>query len=81
MRMKIFESELRGKTVMSDEGAYMGVLRNTTVNESTGELASIMIEPSDEIDPRLYHQDPQGHVVFPFTSVRSVRDVIIISTT
>jgi sporulation protein YlmC with PRC-barrel domain len=79
--MKVFESELRGKTVMSDEGAYMGILRNTTVNETSGELASILIEPSDEVDPRLYHQDPQGYLVFPFTSVRSVRDVIIISTT
>jgi sporulation protein YlmC with PRC-barrel domain len=81
MHMKIFESELRGKTVMSDEGAYLGILRNTTVQEATGELASILIEPSDEIDPRLYHQDPSGHLVFPFASVRSVRDVIIITTT
>lgn len=78
--MKIFESELRGKTVMSDEGAYLGVLRNTTANEKTGDLVSILVEPSDEIDARLYHQDHVGHLVFPFDSVRSVRDVIIIST-
>ena len=79
--MKIFESDLRGKTVMSDEGAYLGILRNTTVAEATGELASILIEPSDEIDPRLYHQDTQGHIVLPFNAVRSVRDVIIVSAT
>lgn len=78
--MKIFESELRGKTVMSDEGAYLGVLRNTTANERTGDLVSILVEPSDEIDPRLYHQDHVGNLIFPFDSVRSVRDVIIIST-
>lgn len=78
--MKVFESELRGKTVMSDEGAYLGVLRNCTANDKTGDLVSILIEPSDEIDPRLYHQDHVGHLVFPFESVRSVRDVIIIST-
>lgn len=78
--MKIFESELRGKTVMSDEGTYLGILRNTTVNEKTGDLVSILVEPSDEIDSRLYHQDHAGHLVFPFDSVRSVRDVIILST-
>lgn len=78
--MKVFESELRGKTVMSDEGAYLGVLRNTTANEKTGDLVSLLVEPSDEIDARLYHQDHVGNLVFPFDAVRSVRDVIIIST-
>lgn len=78
--MKIFESELRGKTVMSDEGTYLGILRNTTVNERTGDLVSLLVEPSDEIDSRLYHQDPEGHLVFAFDSVRSVRDVIVVST-
>jgi len=28
--MKILENEMRGKTVMSEEGLYLGVLRNTT---------------------------------------------------
>lgn len=78
--MKVFESELRGKTVMSDEGAYLGVLRNVTANDKTGDLVSILIEPSDEIDPRLYHQDPDGHLVFDFAAVRSVRDVIVVAT-
>lgn len=77
--MKIFESELRGKSVMSDEGAYLGILRNATVNEKTGDLVSLLVEPSDEIDARLYHQDPAGHLVFPFDSVRSVRDVIVVA--
>ena len=37
--MKITESELRGKTVMSEEGLYLGILRNSTVDERTGKLA------------------------------------------
>ncbi|MBW3583831.1 MAG: PRC-barrel domain-containing protein, partial [Euryarchaeota archaeon] len=63
--MKIFESELRNKSVMSDEGAYLGILRNTTVNPRTGDLVNILIEPSEEIDPRLYDRDSHGHLVFP----------------
>lgn len=78
--MKIFESELRGKTVMSDEGTYLGILRNTTVNERTGDLVSLLVEASDEIDARLYHQDTDGRLVFPFDAVRSVRDVIVVAT-
>lgn len=76
--MKITENELRGKTVMSEEGLYLGVMRNTTVNAKTGELLNLLVEPSDDIDPRLYHLDDQGRLVFPFDSIKSVKDVIII---
>ena len=76
--MKITESELRGKTVMSEEGLYLGILRNSTVEERTGQLMNILIEPSDDVDPRLYHLDNQGHLVFPFNSIKSVKDVVII---
>lgn len=76
--MKITENELRGKTVMSEEGLYLGVMRNSTVDSKTGQLQSILVEPSDDVDPRLYHLDKQGHLVFPFDSIKSVKDVIII---
>ena len=76
--MKVLESEMRGKTVMSEEGLYLGVLRNSLVDDRTGELLSILVEPSEDIDPRLYHLDEIGHLVFPFGSIRSVKDVIIV---
>jgi len=76
--MKITENELRGKTVMSEEGLYLGVMRNTTVDSKTGRLEHILIEPSDDVDPRLYHLDNKGQLVFPFDSIKSVKDVIII---
>jgi len=76
--MKVMENELRGKRVMSSEGMFIGTLRNITVNEKTGKLENILVEPSDKIDPRLYHQDEQGYLLFPFESVKSVRDVIIL---
>ena len=73
--MKITENELRGKTVMSEEGLYLGVMRNSTVDSKTGQMQSILV---DDVDPRLYHLDNQGHLVFPFDSIKSVKDVIII---
>ena len=78
--MKITEDELRGKTVMSEEGLYLGILRNSTVDEKTGELLNLLIEPSDDVDPRLYHLDKQGYLVFPFNSIKSVKDVVIIGS-
>ena len=76
--MKITENELRGKSVMSEEGLYLGIMRNTLVDTRTGAIKSLLVEPSDDIDPRLYHLDKQGHLVFPFDSIKSVKDVIII---
>ena len=78
--MKILENEIRGKTVMSEEGLYLGILRNATVDGKTGELVSILVEPSDDVDPRLYHLDGQGHLVFPFNSIKSVKDVVILGS-
>jgi len=76
--MKILENEMRGKTVMSEEGLYLGIMRNTTLDSKTGELRNLLVEPSDDIDPRLYHLDEQGHLVFSFDTIKSVKDVIII---
>lgn len=78
--MKVFESELRGKTVMSDEGGYVGVLRNVSAHVETGDLASIHVEAAEEVDPRLYPNDAQGRILFPFGSIRAVRDVIVVAT-
>ena len=78
--MKMSESELRGKSVMSEGGLYLGILRNSTVDEKTGELISILVEPSEDVDPRLYHLDNQGHLMFPFESIKSVKDVVIIGS-
>ena len=78
--MKMTENELRGKSVMSEEGLYLGILRNSTVDEKTGELVSILVEPSEDVDARLYHLDNQGHLMFPFESIKSVKDVVIIGS-
>lgn len=78
--MKVLESELRGKTVMSEEGLYLGILRNSLVDEKTGSLLGILIEPSEDIDPRLYHLDDMGHLIFPFENIRSVKDVVIVGS-
>jgi len=78
--MKILENEMRGKTVMSEEGLYLGILRNSLVDEKTGKLVNILVEPSEDIDPRLYHLDDLGHLVFPFESIKSVKDVVIVGS-
>ncbi|MEA3200607.1 MAG: hypothetical protein QOE90_2035 [Thermoplasmata archaeon] len=78
--MKLLATDIRGKTVMSDDGTMLGRLRNVSVNERTGELAEVLVEPADDVDPRLFKRDNRGYVVFPFENVKSIRDVIVVST-
>lgn len=65
---------------MSNEGGYLGVLRNVSANLDTGDLAQVHVEPAEEIDARLYTQDTQGRITFPFASLKAVRDVIVVAT-
>ena len=77
--MKVMENELRGKKVMSSGGLYLGIIRNITVDEKTGNLLDLVVEPSDKIDPRLYNQNEEGYIIFPFDTVKSVKDFVILS--
>lgn len=63
---------------MSQEGLYLGIIKNIIVDENTGKLMDLIVEPSDKIDPRLYHQNDEGYLIFPFDSVKSVKDVVIL---
>ena len=76
--MKVTENEIRGKTVMSEGGLFLGILRNVTVDPKTGELKNILIEPSEDIDSRLYHLDDRGHIILGFDTIKSVKDVVIV---
>jgi sporulation protein YlmC with PRC-barrel domain len=77
MGNKKFATELRGKTVMTNDGKILGVIENFVVDTKTGTLQHVLVVPAEEVDPRLYKTDSQGRLVLPFTSMRSVRDVVV----
>ncbi len=76
--MRVFESEIRNKSVMSDEGTYLGIVRNITVDPKTGDLHHLLVEAAETVDPRIYERDSNGYLMFPFTAVRSVHDAVIL---
>ena len=75
--MKRFATELRGKTVMTNDGQILGMIENFIVDTSTGELHHVLVIPAEEIEPRLYKTDAQGRLVLPFQNMRAVRDVVV----
>ena len=75
---KVLESDIRGKKVMSKDGSYLGVLRSSLIDEKTGRVLGVLVEPSEEIDSGLYHLDDSGNLVLSFDSIKSVREDVIV---
>ena len=75
--MKKFITELRGKTVMTKDGKILGMIENFVVDTTSGQLHHVLVVPAEEIEPRLYPTDSQGRLVLPFTSMKAVRDVVV----
>ena len=75
--MKKFISELRGKTVMTDEGQILGMIENFVVDTVTGDLQHVLVIPAEEVEIRLYRTDAQGRLILPFNEMKAVRDVVV----
>lgn len=74
---KKFITELKGKTVMTNDGQILGLIENFMFNTETGELQNVLVIPAENIEPRLFRTDTQGRLVLPFSEMRAVRDVVV----
>jgi sporulation protein YlmC with PRC-barrel domain len=77
--MKKFVSELKGKTVMTNDGQILGVIENFIMDTATGDLEHVLVIPAEEIDPRMYKTDAQGRLILPFSEMKAVKDVVVMS--
>ncbi|MGM0509877.1 MAG: PRC-barrel domain-containing protein [Thermoplasmatota archaeon] len=75
--MKKFVTEMRGKTVMTNDGQILGMIDNFVVETETGEMKHVLVTPADEIEPRLFDTDAEGRLVLPFEGMKAVRDVVV----
>ncbi len=75
--MRKFLTELRGKTVMTNDGQILGLIDNFVVDTSTGAIAHVLVTPSEDIEPQLFQVDTTGRLVLPFKSMRAVKDVVV----
>jgi sporulation protein YlmC with PRC-barrel domain len=76
--MDLLKIELIGKTVMSEEGIPIGIIKKSLRNSVSGEITSILLEPSNDIDISNYKKNNQGRIILPFENISPVQDVIII---
>jgi sporulation protein YlmC with PRC-barrel domain len=62
---------------MTDDGEILGILEDLIMDTKTGKIESILVSPADTVETRLFKTDPQGRLILGFTTMRSVRDVIV----
>lgn len=75
--MKLFATELMGKTVMTEDGQILGVLADFIMDTKTGKIASLLVNASENVEPRLFKTDAEGHLLLSFKTMKAVKDVIV----
>ncbi len=75
--MKLFATELRGKTVMTEDGQILGVLSDFIMDTKSGKIASILVSPSENVESRLFKTDAEGRLILSFKTMKAVKDVIV----
>jgi len=77
--MKKFVTELRGKTVMTQDGQILGMVEDFMMNTRMGKIEDVLVIPAEEVETKLYKTDPRGRIILPFTGMKSVKDVIVMT--
>lgn len=75
--MKVFATELKGKTVMTEDGQILGTLADFMVETKTGRIQSMLVAPAEAVETRLFKTDPEGRLILSFRAMKAVRDVIV----
>ncbi len=77
--MKKFATELRGKTVMTNDGQILGTIDNFIVNTRSGKLSDVLVMPAENVAPQGFKVDPEGRFILPFKGMHSVKDVVVMT--
>ncbi len=75
--MKLFATELTGKTVMTEDGQILGVLADFIMETKTGKIQSLLVSPAEGIESRLFKTDAEGRLILSFKTMKAVKDVIV----
>jgi len=77
--MKKFATELRGKTVMTNDGQILGTIDNFMIDTKNGKLSDVLVMPAENVAPKGFKVDPAGRLVLPFQGMRAVKDVVVMN--
>lgn len=76
--MKMFATALKGRRVVTIEGEELGDIDTVVVDIKSGSIEHLLITPLETVDAKLFKTDTQGRLVLPFSSIKSIKDVVIV---
>ncbi|MFP4001330.1 MAG: PRC-barrel domain-containing protein [Thermoplasmata archaeon] len=75
--MRMFVTELRGKTVMTNDGQILGKIDNFVIDTDTGNIQHVLVTPAEEIETELFETDAEERLVLPYEGMKAVKDVVV----
>lgn len=69
---------LIGKTVLNAKGNIIGKIQDSIKDRSSGEITSVLIAPSKELDLRNYTLTAHGKILLSYSSLSPVKDIFIV---
>lgn len=74
----VIAKQLAGKKVISNEGEELGKLIDIYVQETTGRLENLLIEPNPDSFTVRTLQKEEGMSLVPYSAVTSISDFIVV---
>ena len=74
----VIAKQLAGKKVISNEGEELGKLVDVYIQETTGKLENLLLEPNPDSVTVRQLQKEEGLVLVPYSAVMSIGDYIIV---
>ena len=70
--------QLTGKKVITNEGEEFGKLIDLNINEITGKIEELVVDPNPDKMNLEIMKDEEGFILCPYDSVLAVGDFIIV---
>lgn len=76
---KITGKSLLGRNVVSDRGTVIGNLVDLSIETVAGKVMMLIVKPDKTVETKYFRLNDQGEILIPFTAVKAVKDVLIIT--
>jgi sporulation protein YlmC with PRC-barrel domain len=76
---KIMGKSLLGRNVVSDRGTVIGKLVDLSIETVAGKIMMLIVKPDKSIETKYFRLNERGEILIPFTAVKAVKDVLIIT--
>lgn len=76
---KMLASSLRDMRILTDQGLRLGTIFDLEVDEDTGEVETLVVDPESQEVAQSLSTDEDGNALVPFSAVVAVRDYIVVS--